>query len=872
MKKNYLTKAKVSAVLFTGLIILGEQAQAQTVQTFAYTGSVQTWVVPACVGPATLEVWGAEGGGSALSSNSSSGLGGLGGYARGSLNVVPGSTLYIYVGGYGQSATNGLAAGGFNGGGSGYASSSGEPGNGGGGASDIRIGGQAYTDRVIVAGGGGGGGEDTGDSYGNGGGLTGVGYSAYDATQTSAGGGGGFGFGGDTGFGDGGGGGGGWYGGGTLSSSSIGFDTQGGGGGSGYVGTLTSTLLIDGTSSMPSPTGGTVTGRSGNGFARITYSLSGTAVSISNSTAGVCSGSNVALNGSGVVSYTWLPTGTFAGSNSATVNVSPTSNTTFTLQGTNSNGCVTTATAYVIVNTSAPVLTIANPNNSICLGQTASLTASGAITYTWANPGVVNGQTFAPTATAIYTVAGQNGCGITTAMTNVTVTPLTIPVSANPPTICASQAATLSASGATSYTWMPGSLTGSVPITAPSVTTVYTVTASNGTCLGTNQVTLTAKPNPTLVVLGTSTNICEGQTVSITASGADTYTWFPPAITGSSGTVAPTTPTTYVVYGTNSLGCTSVSFHIVVVKPKPIITGSTPTVLICPGGSATLSAGGAVSYTWSHALSGNPVVVSPQTTTIYSVTGEGTNSCTAVREYTVNVGQPVLTLNTSTSICEGSSVTFTAMNGSNFSWSNGGGTFSTATYTPAMTTVYTASANVSIGSNLSCPTSATVQATVNPNPVVNVTTPGSTVICKADPIVLTANGASSYSWTNGPATAMNTFTSNATITHTLFVTGTNTFGCSSTSLFLVKVIACTGLAEVSMTDPIVVYPNPNNGRFTVKSSQTQTLILFNSLGQAVKRIELNQENRHTAELQDLPVGVYFLFAGERAASRIIVTK
>ena len=211
-------------------------------QTFSYTGGQQTYVVPK-TGYYKIEVWGAEGGGYRISGNSSSGTGGLGGYVYGTVKLKKGTSLYIHVGGYGQSSSSGIAKGGYNGGGSGYASSSSEPGNGGGGATDVRLVSGAWNSnagllsRIIVAGGGGGGGEDDGDAYGHGGGTSGtnaVGTNS-NGTQTSAGTGGGFGYGGSTNKGDGGGGGGGWYGGGTTSSSSTGTDTAGGGGGSGYI-------------------------------------------------------------------------------------------------------------------------------------------------------------------------------------------------------------------------------------------------------------------------------------------------------------------------------------------------------------------------------------------------------------------------------------------------------------------------------------------------------------------------------------------------------------------------------------------------------------------------------------------------------------
>ena len=108
--------------------------------TFEFTGSPQFFVIPPSVYNVNIQLYGAEGGGKLLSNNLSSGYGGAGAYATGNLAVNPFDTLYIYVGGHGQSSTYGPAAGGWNGGGSGHASSSGEPGNGGGGSSDVRYG------------------------------------------------------------------------------------------------------------------------------------------------------------------------------------------------------------------------------------------------------------------------------------------------------------------------------------------------------------------------------------------------------------------------------------------------------------------------------------------------------------------------------------------------------------------------------------------------------------------------------------------------------------------------------------------------------------------------------------------------------------
>lgn len=112
---------------------------------FTYTGSMQTWTVPPGVCSITIECWGAQGS-NGVGGNSAAG--GLGGYAAGTLTVIPGTTYNIYVGG--QTGWNGGGAGGTN--------SGGGAGGSGGGASDVRAGGTALNNRIIIAGGGGGGG------------------------------------------------------------------------------------------------------------------------------------------------------------------------------------------------------------------------------------------------------------------------------------------------------------------------------------------------------------------------------------------------------------------------------------------------------------------------------------------------------------------------------------------------------------------------------------------------------------------------------------------------------------------------------------------------------------------------------------------
>ena len=172
MKKRSMIVALSTAV--ATLAVLGAPALASaTTETFDYTGGVQTWVVPQGVTSATFDLLGAEGGTAVVPFF---GTGGLGGRATATLSVTPGESIEIRVGG------TGVAAGGFNGGGSAggdipYPA-------GGGGATDVRRGGSTLNDRVLVAGGGGGSGGCSGVDGPSGGGAGG-GLVGGDGTPLS---------------------------------------------------------------------------------------------------------------------------------------------------------------------------------------------------------------------------------------------------------------------------------------------------------------------------------------------------------------------------------------------------------------------------------------------------------------------------------------------------------------------------------------------------------------------------------------------------------------------------------------------------------------------------------------------------------------
>jgi hypothetical protein len=164
-----------SATDATGNTATATRTVAVYKSQFNYSGSAQTFTVPAGVTAISVDAYGANG--ESKISGYGGGWEGRGGRTQADLAVTPGEVLNIYVGGSHFYPGNGSFGGGWNGGGA----DGGDGGSAGGGATDIRIGGTALNDRVLVAGGGGGCSNDNGNyNGGDGGGLTGETGSRYN--------------------------------------------------------------------------------------------------------------------------------------------------------------------------------------------------------------------------------------------------------------------------------------------------------------------------------------------------------------------------------------------------------------------------------------------------------------------------------------------------------------------------------------------------------------------------------------------------------------------------------------------------------------------------------------------------------------------
>ncbi|HKC67143.1 MAG TPA: T9SS type A sorting domain-containing protein, partial [Bacteroidia bacterium] len=264
--------------------------------------------------------------------------------------------------------------------------------------------------------------------------------------------------------------------------------------------------------------------------------------------------------------YTW----TNDGSTTNPIIITPTVTTTYTVTGTDAFGCVGTKTRTIPIKT-VPTVTVSAPA-SVCAGQTATLTATptGTVTvgtYSWSTGSTTVTTTDTPTLTTTYvlvaTGTGGGACSDTVKTTVVVNALPTVVANATKTNVCTGASTTLTGSGASTYSWTNG-VTNGVAF-APTATQTYVVTGAdvNG-CMGTDSVTVNVLPRPTVTANATQTTVCAGSSVTLTGSGATTYTWTSGVTDGVAFT--PTVTQTYTVAGTGANGCKNMDTLTVIVN------------------------------------------------------------------------------------------------------------------------------------------------------------------------------------------------------------------------------------------------------------------------------------------------------------------
>ncbi|GEM_PF-760675 len=456
---------------------------------------------------------------------------------------------------------------------------------------------------------------------------------------------------------------------------------------------------------------------------------------------------------------------------------------------------------------------ISSTKDTICPGELLTLQADQGESFSWTPAaGAFSPRTQTTLAsyntTTTVKVVADFGCGITATDSLIifvkkaptaTVTPDT--------TICAGKSITLEASGGTSYKWINGPTNSDWTVT-PAATSIYNVLvdSSNGCSKSfSTEVTL----NKATITISADTTVCGGLPVSISAGGASTYTWLNGPNTASY--TFDVTQTTYkYVTGTDSFGCIASDSVLVTALESPQLapmndTGAcfTKFITIKPKGTAD-------SYLWSNGSTADSVKFQMLAAKIFSLIASNANGCKSYDTVVVSrFLNPVGSIDSDTTICEGTELTMKAYGGDSYQWNNGVLTQENAV-SPLTKTKY----EVVIRSAEGCEDFEDITVSINPLPI-----PAFSYRDFKDSLVFTNKSqlATSYSWdfgdgaTSTEVSPYHIYTDSAD--YTIVLTATNDCGDVDSSITInVKVPKkVNGIADLALWKNMTLYPNPSSG-------------------------------------------------------------
>lgn len=298
------------------------------------------------------------------------------------------------------------------------------------------------------------------------------------------------------------------------------------------------------------------------------------------------------------------------------------------------------------------------------------------------------------------------------------------------------------------------------------------------------------------------------------------------------------------------------------------------TTVFCQGDSTLLSATAqtGANYQWKN----NSVAITGATNSSYyaktagnyavSISNGSNCNTTSLSRSIAVIPAPALAVTASNSVvCAGQPVTINATGADTYTFS--GGIANGVAFTPTASTTYSISGTSTL---TACKARVVKSITVNALPSVTGVTSAS-LTCSGQTTTLSAFGTlgTSYTWTPGNLTGASVSVS-PSVTTTYTITGRNSNGCVNTSTVTQEVALCTGIDDTAI-QPITldVFPNPNQGSYTVRSSVAMELIITDQLGRDLGHVSLNSSNAYRADLSGMAPGIYYLLQHDRSASAAV---
>lgn len=399
-------------------------------------------------------------------------------------------------------------------------------------------------------------------------------------------------------------------------------------------------------------------------------------------------------------------------------------------------------------------------------------------------------------------------------------------------------------------------------ISTPGTYTIVSVTDATGcTNTGTGSVTINVFPDP-IVNAGADLTVCEGDEITLSASGADSYVWTNGVQDGVPFIINNTT--SYSVTGTDVNGCTDSDIIVVTVNPAPTVDAGSD-FIVCPGTEITLSASGTDSYVWDNGVQ-DGVAFTITTTTTYTVTGTDANGCEGTDQITVTAETPSVDAGADVSVCEGEEVTLSASGADTYVWDNG--VQDGVSFTPTATTTYAVTGTDANG----CEGTDQVTVTVNENPTVTLTAFEDVCDNEENPIVLTGGtpAGGTYSGTGVNAGSFDPSVAGEG-THTITYTYETPEGCTGVATETITVEDCPNVSVAeNFINNLVVYPNPASGLVTVSLDNIQdaeisiSLVTTDGKESILSNIKPMSSFNESLDISNFASGIYFMtFTSEK---------
>jgi len=535
-------------------------------------------------------------------------------------------------------------------------------------------------------------------------------------------------------------------------------------------------------------------------------------------------------------------------------------------------------TVPITMHVAETAVTISADDESICIGEDVQITSvitggSGTFTYTWTSDpvGFTSSDpdiTDTPEVTTTYFLEVFDGSLTLNDQITIQVNPLpSVNIGADI-SVCEGASYMIDAgAGFATYLWSTGETGQTINVTEPGI--YWVEVANQANCTDRDSLIFSINPLP-VVNLGADQSFCEGNSVMLSANpGFTSYFWNTGA---TSYYISVDSPGDYWVVVIDENGCTNNDTINLTMNPKPQVSlGADQT--FCEGTSVTLDAGNSfTSYLWSTGATGSSINSGQPGDYWVEVTDANGCSNRDTVVLTMNL-KPVVSLGADHSFCEGNSVTLDAGAGlASYLWSTGETTSSVTTSLQGEYWVFVTNINQCSNSDTIVLTMVTLpltpEITSGPSSVDNFLNPTSDFTSSA------STYATSYEWLLEPVeagsisgtgtTAQVTWSSGFAGTAQVSVKGLNDCGTGSFSPSLaVSVYSSQGISENAAEHQIMIYPNPTDGKITIRLSSQKTfngdLTVTDAGGSAVfsqSGIMIPAGDATTLDLGQLPKGIY----------------